>query len=111
MKCGALRHRVQIQVDELHGVMTAGGGPQEPRWVTLGARFANVVPLSGRERFTAQQVQSDVTHRVEMHYDPTLQARPVHRLLFNDRPFEIESVINVGELGRETHVMCKEAVA
>lgn len=90
--------------------MSAGGGPQEPSWVTLGTRFANVVPLSGRERFTAQQVQSDVTHRVEMHYDPTLQTKPVHRLLFGSRALEIDSVVNVDERNRDVHVMCKEVV-
>lgn len=111
MTAGKLRHRVQIQRDERHGVPSNAGGPQDPLWVTVGARYANVVPLSGRERFTADQVQADVSHRVEMHYDPTIGIRPAWRLLYGARPLEIESTVNVGERNRELHLMCKEVVA
>lgn len=110
MNSGKLRHRVQIQYDENHGVVDSQGGPQAASWVTLGTRWANVLPLTSRERFTARQVQSDVTHKVEMHYDPTLATKPVYRLLYKSRALEIDSVVNVDERNRELHLMCKEVL-
>ncbi len=110
MQSGQLRHRVQIQYDENHGTPESDGGPQTASWVTLGTRWANVLPLSGRERFTAKQVQSDVTHKVEMHYDPTVATKPVYRLLYGDRVLEIDSVVNVDERNRKTLLMVKEVV-
>ena len=110
MKTGRLRHQVTIQRDANHGVPDASGGQQAEDWQSITVRPANVIPLTGRERFTAQQVVPDVTHRVEMRFDPEVQTKPVYRLLYANRPLQIESAINVDERSRELHLMCKEVV-
>lgn len=110
MKTGRLRHQVTIQRDANHGVVSASGAQQAESWTDVAVRPANVIPLNGRERFTASQVQPEVTHRVEMRFDPDVQTKPVYRIVYDDRPFQIESVINVDERGRELHCLCKEVV-
>ncbi len=111
MKPGRLRHRVIIERDENHGVPDRSGGQQAESWVAVGTRPANVIPLTGRERFSNQQVTAEETHHVEMRYDPDLQTKPVYRLRFGSRPLQIESIINIEERNRELLVKCKEMVA
>jgi SPP1 family predicted phage head-tail adaptor len=72
MRAGLLRHRVQVQsptgTQDEYGQAVLG-------WTTLGARWASVEPLMGREMWQAQQVQADTTHKVTLRYFDGLTPR------------------------------------
>ena len=103
MRLGPLRHRITIQA-------RAAGmddfGQESETWATVATVWASVEPLSGRELLSAQQIQSDTSHRVRMRYRAGITTS--HRVLFNLRPFNIRSVINRQELGEMLELLCTE---
>jgi SPP1 family predicted phage head-tail adaptor len=102
---GPLRHRVAIQA---RTVTQDGYGATVATWATAATVWASVEPLSGREAWQAQSVRPDVTHTVTIRaYDGLT---PKHRLLFDGRTLEIESVVNLEERNRYMVLQCKEAV-
>jgi len=104
MRAGKLRHRVEIQ--ELGETRRPDGGVVEG-WTTVATRWASVSPLSGRELFQAQVVDSDITHRVRMRHYTGLTTD--HRLLHNStRVLNIGQILNLDERGIEDELMCKE---
>ena len=108
MRVGRLRHRVQIQ-----SATESADSFGEPTftWATYARRLASIEPLQGRELFTAQQVNPEITIRVRLRYDQDLaDLTPKHRLVFGSRTLEIDSVIKPDERNRELQLLCKEAV-
>lgn len=77
-------------------------------WQDFATANASIGPLSAREFFNSQQVQSDVTHKVEMRYVPGVTPRM--RLLFGSRALYIASVINADERGASLELLCRETV-
>lgn len=66
MSAGKLRTRAQLQ-DPVE--VTGDEGEIDRTWLTVGSRWIDVEPLSGREYWMAQQVNSQVTHKVRMRYE------------------------------------------
>jgi|CXWL01.1.fsa_nt_gi SPP1 family predicted phage head-tail adaptor len=105
MRPGHFRHRINIEAqqetrDDHGGIARA--------WIAQATRRASVKPLTGREFFSAQAVNSDVTHEIRMRYYDGLNTS--HRLIHDGRTFHIKSVISVDERNRETVVLCAEVV-
>lgn len=103
MRAGRLRHRVTIQ--ENVGSENNFGETVDD-WQAVTTRWAAVDPLRGRERFEAQQISAEVSHRVTMRYFADLT--PTMRLVYDGRVLEIEAVIDVEERGRELELLCRE---
>jgi SPP1 family predicted phage head-tail adaptor len=103
MQAGKLRHRVTIQqATETRNTL----GEAIKTWSTVATVYASVEPIRGREFFAAEQVQSEISHRVRMRYRSGLAPRM--RLLYGSRMLQIEAVIDVEERHRETQLMCRE---
>jgi len=100
---GRLRHRVQIEADT--PTRASDGGDVEA-WSTVATVWAGIEPLSGREYFTAQQTQSQVTHKITVRYFRGLTA--AHRIKYGSRTFQIEGVRNMGERNAKMELMAKE---
>lgn len=104
MKAGKLRHLVVLQTPSN---TTSNTGDVQTGWATFKTLYANVVPLSGRDFYSAKAINSDITHRVELRWLPGVQ--PNMRVLHDGRLLELVSPpINVNERDRELHLMCKE---
>lgn len=109
MRAGRLRHRVAIQ--RRTGAESGFGEPTDT-WTDLATVSAGVEPISGREYFAAQQVQSEVTHRVTIRY--LAGVTPKDRIVWTDpatgvaRYFDIRSVLDKDERHRELALMCVE---
>ncbi len=105
MRAGLLRHRLQIQ--EVAGEPNSYGEPSKV-WTTIATVWGEVKPLMGKERFTAQQVQADVTHAI------TMRSRDVsasNRILFGERIFGILEVLRPSERRISLTLMAREEVA
>lgn len=108
MRAGKLRHRVTIQSPPSTRNEYGEEEQDSDDWTTFARVWAAVIPLSGRELWNAQQVQGDVTHRVEIRY---LQGiNPKMRVKFGERFLNIASVMNLDERNVEMHLMCMERV-
>ena len=103
MKAGELRHRITIQqktvTQDTAGVITE-------TWADLVTVWAAIEPLTGREKFLAQQVYTDMTTRVRIRYRSGID--PAMRLKYNSRIFEINVVVNPEERNRELELLCTE---
>lgn len=105
MNAGKLRHRVTIQ--QLVKTDDGYGGIVET-WQDVATVWAAVEPLRGNERYRAQQVQAELTHKVIMRYRAGI--KPQMRLLYGNRIFEIEAVIDVEERHKWIELLCAETI-
>lgn len=62
---GTMRDRVRLDAP---GEIKDSFGQRSQTWTTVAEVFAAVEPLSGRELWQAQQVQSDVSDKVTVRY-------------------------------------------
>lgn len=101
MRIGDLRDRVTIQ----NFIRTPDeyGGYTET-WQDIATVWANIKPLRGREFFQAQQIQSEVTHKITIRYTDIV--KPTSRIKYNNRIFEIKSIIDVDNRHRFLEIMC-----
>lgn len=105
MQIGKLRHRITLQ-KQVNTVNDYGGAVTT--WKNVATVWADVRPLSGREYFSAQQVQSEVTTQIWLRYLDGIM--PTMRVKFGKRTLEIVSVLNMQERNVSLQLMCKEVI-
>ncbi len=98
-----LRQRMTLQ-QEQRTPDTAGGYVRS--WQDVADIWAEVIPLSGKEKLFAAQLQSEITHRILIRYRTGISA--AHRLVFETRVFNIRSVINVREENALLEILAQE---
>ena len=103
MNIGKLRHRITLlrQVNEVNDY-----GASTQTWKRVATVWADVRPLSGREYFSAQQVQSEVTTQIWLRHIEGI--KPTMKVKFGKREFEILSVLNTQERDVSLQLMSKE---
>lgn len=106
MRAGTLRHSVTIQSPS--GEEKDDRGEVVPNYGDVATVWAEVMPLAGAERIQAATISPELTHRVSMRQRSDLTSR--ERLVWGERIFEIVSVMDVGERGRELRLLCKETL-
>lgn len=102
---GELRHRITIQ--KLNNFQNEYGEVSE-LWEDILNVRAGIYPISGKEFFAAETVNSEITHKVKIRYIEGIT--PNMRIKFNNRIFSIESVINFQERNIEIQLLCKELI-
>lgn len=103
MEAGKLRHLVKVQ----EPMPTANEfGEPEIAWVDFATVWAAIEPLRGRERWAAQQINAEVSHRIRMRFLAGVLA--TFRVLFGVRAFDIQAVLNIEERNRELQLLCIE---
>lgn len=100
-----LRHRIDIQSMKR---ISDGMGGGDIAWTMIAQVWSQIIPLNGSEFYDAQQTQAPITHKIIMRYREGV--KPDMRIVYDGRFFEIQSVINVGELDKELQLMCRELV-
>lgn len=105
VRAGRLRERVTIE-QATAGTPDAKGARTDS-WAEFATRYARIVPLQGRELYTARQVYAEASHRVEMRRLDAVT--PKMRAVFGTRVFDIEDV-QQDERKRETYLIVTESV-
>lgn len=91
-------------------------------WEDVQQVMIGIEPISSGERLLADQVDSQTTHRIQMHFSLTYVVSSGMRIKTkrpgvqdydpakdeHHRIFNIESVINVDEANRALELMCSE---
>lgn len=106
MKIGKLRHRITIQEKV---TVPDGYGGVTSTWKDMAAVWSSVEPLKGRELYAAQQVKTELSHRVRIRYMSGI--KPEMRIAFDNRTFEIEAIIDPEERHESLELLCSEVVA
>jgi len=91
MRAGALDRRIEIQRAEV--VQDEYGQPIET-WVTVADCAAEVRPLKGIERFTAEQLAAHVDTRFRIRWLPDIT--PQNRIVFDGRAYDVQAVLELG---------------
>lgn len=106
MNIGKMRHRITI---EQKTRVPDGAGGYTESWLPFAAVWAAVDPISGKEYFEAQQIQSAVTHKIRIRYRSGII--PSMRVNFKGRIFAMTSPpINWEERNRDMLLMCSEVI-
>lgn len=103
MRAGLLRHLVWI---ETATESQSASGETSYTWERERSWRVSITPLQGRERFEAQQVRPEVTHRVIGRYVPGLTTK--QRLDMNGRKLNIAEILNPGERNVSLELLCAE---
>lgn len=103
MEVGKLRHRVDLRLPSSNRDSVGQAITDHSTYATVWAR---VTPLSGRELEHADQISAETTHKVVIRYNSSVAA--THRVNFNGRVLEIESIVNPEERNIMQILMCKE---
>ncbi len=100
---GKLRHRVTLQSPTETRTAT---GDVVVAWVTEDTVWAAVEPLTGSEYLAVNQIQNDVSVRIVIRaYTGVV---PAWRVVFGDRTYLIEAVLNEDERNAYMQLMCVE---
>lgn len=100
MDPGKLNHRITFQIQNLDS--------EEEEWNDIVTTWASINPISGREYYQAETINSDLTHKVRLRYRKGIT--PDMRILYKDRIFNIVSVINEYEKNAILQLMCRELI-
>lgn len=112
MNPGRFRERVNIQS---HDATRDEYGEETATWTTDETIRVEISPMSGRERWDASAVQSEVTHRITGYYTSSANARKrLQHSVDTGRTWQIMAVRDVepdyrgAERGRFMILDCKE---
>lgn len=83
-------------------------GAETQEWTDFLKCRALITPISGKDYFAADVIQSETSHRLSMRYYPGITADM--RVNYNDRIFIIQAVINFQEFNKELQLYCKELI-
>lgn len=102
MHSGAMRHSVTIEEQTKTQDST---GSIVVSWSEFAAVRAAIEPISGREFFSASQVQSSVTTRIRIRY--LADVTPKMRVIHGSDTYDIEAVLPDARSGRhQMDLMC-----
>ena len=93
---GQLIHRITFQIQDL----------ETEEWSNSFTTWANINPISGKEYYQAETINSDLTHKIRLRYRKGITSDM--RILYNERIFYIISVINEYERNSFLQLMCRE---
>ena len=97
---GELRHRITFQLQDLDS--------EDEDWKDIATTWANINPISGKDYYSAETINSDLTHKIRLRYRKGIT--PDMRIIYNDRIFYIISVINEYEKSTMLQLMCRELI-
>ena len=102
---GKLRHQISL----LKPIIVKDALGQEiEKFEVHKTVWASIEPLSGKEYFSAKQVNSEATIKITIRYVESLLPHWV--VQFGHRIFNIEAIINFEERNRYLQLLCSEKV-
>lgn len=108
MRSAQLKHPIRI---ERNTPTLNAFGEEENVWSIFAQRRASITPLRGREFWTAQELESEVTHRINIRWDEKVgQINTKDRIMDGTRVFDLKAIINPKERNRELEIMAIEKV-
>ncbi|MGL5328164.1 MAG: phage head closure protein [Peptostreptococcaceae bacterium] len=106
MNVGRLKHKITIQEKTKE---KNGYGELKEIWTNVYTdRRVEIKPVTGKSFWSAQQINSEITHQVITRYADRI--KPSMRIVFKGRVFEILYVMNFNEAEKYLQIMCKELV-
>jgi SPP1 family predicted phage head-tail adaptor len=100
---------------EIESTLSDGSGGYEQAWIPLKSINAFVQPISGKTFFQAQQMDSQINHKVFVPYDEEIQSnydeKTNMRVIFKGgKSLVIDNFIDQGGLNEIMVLVCREGV-
>ena len=105
VKIGDLNKKVNVQQNV---PIQDAYGEAVDSWNTIFSPWASISPLVGREFFSAQQVNSEISIKIIIRFDARVTS--LNRITKGNKVYEILSVINDYDDNRFLVLMCKEVM-
>ena len=102
---GSLRHQITLQKPV---IIKDSIGQELEDWQDVATVWACVEPLSGKEYFSAKQINSEVSTKITLRYYKNLL--PHWGVRFGHHRYNILSVINFEERNIYLQLLCSEKV-
>jgi SPP1 family predicted phage head-tail adaptor len=106
-RINAGKYRVPVTIQQRQFGEDSYGSTTED-WADIVKVRAGIFPLGGSEFFKANEINSQITHRVHIRYVPGIT--PDMRIVLNERSLMITSISNYQERNIELQMYCKELV-
>lgn len=108
MKCcdltaGKLRHNVTWQ-EKIQAPDGGGGYTYTPNDVVTTRAF--IKPISTNERFFAQKIESDISHRIYIRYRTDIN--PAMRINYGGRLFQVKGIMDIEEQNKWLEISAVE---
>ena len=111
MQAGTLRKRITFQTRD---VSVDSFGQQATSWTDAFTMWAGIEPLSAREVFAAQGVQSEISHKITVRYRvelSNLTADAAMRVVHAGRLFNIQGMRSIDERHRTIELYATEGLS
>lgn len=110
MRAGVLNKRVTLETPNPQ-TQDSDSGATINNWSTVVQMWARIEPLSGKEPYIVQQFEGKVMHKVTIRSNSlSVTATPKMRITYAGRIFNIKSVLNIEERGKELIFVVEEVV-
>jgi SPP1 family predicted phage head-tail adaptor len=112
MQAGKLNKRVTIYQSVLGSPARDELGEPNYDWEKVATVWASVSPVVGKEFWSQQQIQSEVTSKIKIRYrsDILPGMKIVYAVGDINKEYIIETVIDFEEKHKELQLMCSEGV-
>ncbi len=108
MQAGTLNKRIKISQLVTGSPATDEFGAPNTSWEELDTVWAAVEPISGREFWAQQQVQSEITVKIRIRYRDDVAVGM--KAEYNNKTYMIKNIIDYQEGHKELLLMCTEGV-
>lgn len=105
MNPGHLNKRITIQ--QFSQTINENGFPVE-EWVNIKSVWAMIKTVSGKEYMSAAQTQNENKTRFVIRHITDIH--PDMRIVFKNRVFEMQAIINDDEANKTLTIVCKELI-
>jgi SPP1 family predicted phage head-tail adaptor len=108
MKSGSLNKRIKISQLVTGSPVVDDLGTPNTSWEELDTVWAAVEPISGRDFWAQQQVQSEITVKIRIRYRNDVVVGM--KAEYNSKTYMIKNIIDYQESHKELWLMCSEGV-
>jgi SPP1 family predicted phage head-tail adaptor len=108
MQAGSLNKRIKISQLVTGSPAVDAFGQPNTSWEELDTVWAAIEPITGREFWAQQQIQSEITVKIRMRYRNDIAVGM--KAEYSGKVYTIKYVIDYQESHRELMLMCSEGV-
>lgn len=105
MSLGKMRHKIQF---ESRDKTSDGAGGFSSSWDEAKEVWAHMKPASMRENFRGMKISEETSYEFTIRYQTGISAG--QRIKYNDRIFNVKSVLNRDERDKYLDILAEEGV-
>jgi len=106
MRARNLKHIIIFQEQS---TITNKFNEKEDKYIDILTCRASIQTISGKETFLSSSEFSTLSHKLRVRYSPLVNTKQT--IKYDDRTFNILSVLNIFEANKELEILCEEVIS